>query len=226
MLVSAAYARSEKAGLQRLRQGGRNVCGICTSLVLVGILVFSSAVRAEESPTLPSFDAGTWKLGLWAGEAVGKSAGHSFGDVQLTMAGFHIARVIHSFSGEPGRQGALEYTFEAQPLFLVTGLQTTYGGGFSPAGLKWQLAGSGRYRPYIEWNGGMMFTPKNVPPGDTSSFNFTTSLGPGMMIYTKRNRAISVAVRFWHLSNADMGNTNPSYNTIQFLMGFHWLKSK
>jgi hypothetical protein len=71
-----------------------------------------------------------------------------------------------------------------------------------------------------------MFTQKNVPPGDTASFNFTTSAGPGVMIYTRRNRTISLGVRYWHLSNGRLGNTNPSFNTAQVTIGFHWLKSR
>ena len=223
MLLLAAHPHAGKtSGPLKLRAQL-----ICIGLVFVMLGVLSPRAGAQQSSaTVPSADGGAWKLGLWAGEAVGKTVGHSFGDVQLTMAGFHIARVVHSFSSESSRKSTLEYTFEAQPLFLVTGLQTAYGGGFSPAGLKWQLAGRGRYRPYLEWNGGMMFSPKNIPAGDTSTFNFTTSIGPGMMIYTRRNRAVNVAVRFWHLSNGKLGNTNPSYNTIQVLLGYNWLTSK
>jgi hypothetical protein len=101
-----------------------------------------------------------------------------------------------------------------------------YGGGFSPLGMRWNFADRGGFRPYLQWNGGGMFTPSNVPPGRTASFNFTTSIGPGVMIRMHHNQALSVGVRLWHLSNAGTGHTNPSFNTVQVVIGYHWLKNE
>lgn len=167
-----------------------------------------------------------WDLSLWTGEGMGVAIGSSSGSVRIAMAGFSVSRVVRGAWTEGYGGRTLEYVFEAQPLFLVTSPQTVYGGGFSPVGLRWSFARRGQYRPYVEWNGGGVFTDNNVPPGRTASFNFTTSLGPGVMIHTHENQAISVAARFWHLSNAATGHTNPSFNTVQLVVGYHWLRSR
>jgi len=194
--------------------------------VILTMALLSQHVVLGQSPVFGPVPKGeTWDFGVWTGEAFGVPLGSSSGTAQLTMAGLHAGRVIKRFSGDSGTNGVLEYTFEVQPLFLVTRPQTAYGGGISPVGLKWDLRRRSRYRPYFEWNGGGMFTQKNVPPGRTASFNFTTSLGPGLMIYTKPNQAISVGVRAWHLSNAHTGYTNPSFNTLELVIGYHWLRS-
>jgi len=164
-----------------------------------------------------------WDIGVWGAEAVGKSAGQGFGGTRITMAGIHVGRLFHRASPGSGLRRTWEYTFELQPLFLQTRSQRAYGGGFAPVGLKWNCAPGGRYRPYLEFNGGAMLTQKNVPRGDTSTFNFTAALGPGMLIALSRTQALSVGVRWWHLSNAYIGRENPSFNTVRLEIGYHWL---
>ena len=166
-----------------------------------------------------------WELGVWAGQAVGGGANQAFGNALITMAGFHASRVVYESPLGSSHRHSLEYTIELQPLFLTTQPRVVYGGGFSPIGLKWNFAprDKGRYRPYVEFNGGGMFTQKNVPPGRTNDFNFTAALGPGVMIALNHNRAVSFAVRWWHLSNANQGHINPAFNTVQLVVGYHWL---
>lgn len=142
------------------------------------------------------------------------------------MAGFHVGRVVYEYARPGMGKRTLEYTFEAQPFFLVTRRQSAFGGGFSPVGVRWNFVPRGRYRPYVEFNGGAMFTQKNVPPGDTSNFNFTVAAGPGVMIALPHNEALSIALRYWHLSNANLANSNPQFNTIQIVVGYHWLKAR
>ena len=154
---------------------------------------------------------------------MGKTAGQGFGETQITMAGVHLGRVFHRALPDSGLRRTWEYTLELEPLFLVTRVQRAYGGGFAPVGLKWNFAPRAWFRPYLEFNGGAMLTQRNVPSGRTSAFNFTAALGPGMMIPLTRTQAMSFAVRGWHLSNAGLGTVNPSFNTIQVVVGYHWL---
>lgn len=73
--------------------------------------------------------------------------------------------------------------------------------------------------------GGILST-RNVPPGDTSSVNFTVSADGGLTVARRENHAITANVGFWHFSNAHMGNTNPSLNAIEFAIEHHWYKAK
>jgi len=198
----------------------------CTGFVALWLLltpVFAAA-QVGSNPLLS--DDQLWVFGVWGAEAVGKSAGEGFGATQITMAGFHAGRVFHRSSLDSGLRRSWEYTVELQPLFLVTHVHQAYGGGFAPVGLKWNFAPRGRYRPYLEFNGGAMITQKNVPRGDTSAFNFTAAFGPGVLIAVNRTQAIGFALRWWHLSNAGLGSINPSFNTIEFEVGYHWLTSR
>ena len=180
---------------------------------------------AQQNSNSPFGTDQLWEFGVWGGEAFGKEEGQAFGETQLTLAGFDAARVIGESSLNSGKRRSLEYVIELYPAFFVTRTHPAYGGGFSPIGLKWNFAPrrNGRYRPYLEMNGGSMFTQQNVPQGRTDNFNFTASLGPGVMVALSRRQALSLGLRYWHLSNANLGYANPSFNTIQFVVGYHWL---
>lgn len=195
----------------------------CVGFIALWLLSIpaTAAGQAASNPILT--DAQEWDFGVWGAEAIGKTAGEGFGATRITMAGFHAGRVIRRSSADSGIRRTWEYTFALQPLFLVTRAQRAYGGGFAPVGLKWDFAPRGRCRPYLEFNGGAMITQKNVPRGDTSAFNFTAALGPGVMIALTPTQAMSVALRMWHLSNAYLGDFNPSFNTIELEIGYHWL---
>jgi Lipid A 3-O-deacylase (PagL) len=197
---------------------------LCLGCILLSILVAPAAAQSTSNPILG--DQQLWDFGAWGAEAVGKEVGQAFGETQISMAGFHIGRVIRRASPDSGLRRTWEYTLELQPLFLVTRVQHAYGGGFAPVGLRWNFAPRGRYRPYLEFNGGAMFSQKNVPAGNTSTFNFTAALGPGVMWAVNHTQAVSVAIRFWHLSNGYIGESNPSFNTVEFVVGYHWLTSR
>jgi len=194
--------------------------------VFLGCIMLCALVAPAGAQSTANYALGNeqlWDFGCWGAEAVGKTAGQAFGGTQISMAGFHVGRVIHRAAADSGLRRSWEYTLELQPLLVVTRIQRTYGGGFAPVGVKWNFAPRGRYRPYLEFNGGAMFTQRNVPAGDTSTFNFTAAFGPGVIMAVTRTQALSFAVRFWHLSNGYIGDTNPAFNTVEFVVGYHWL---
>ncbi len=193
-----------------------------------GVLLFVLVVSVPGGAQSPSNSSvadqqQVWDFGIWGAEAIGKEDTFSFGQARITMAGFHVGRVFHRTSPDSGLRRTWEYTLDLQPLLLVTRPQHAYGGGFAPVGLKWNFAPRGRYRPYLEFNGGAMFTQKNIPPGNTSAFNFTAALGPGVTMAVSRTQAVSFALRWWHLSNGGIGVYNPSFNTLEFVIAYHWL---
>jgi hypothetical protein len=195
-------------------------------LILLLSLTVPAAAWAQNHSSSPFTDDPLWEFGVWGGEAFGKTLGQAFGETQITMAGFHIGRVIHEYGGPLGNSHSLEYTVDLEPLFLVTRPQTVYGGGLAPIGLKWNFAPRRRYRPYLEFSGGSMFTQKNVPPGNTENFNFTLSAGPGVMIPVRNHQVLSIGLRYWHLSNGGIGYNNPAFNTVQVVIGYHWLEGQ
>jgi len=115
-------------------------------------------------------------------------------------------------------RGRFEYAIDATPLFLVfQRANTAYGVGFSPLGLKWNFDRRGRLSPYLELNGGILFTSKNVPTY-TNNVNFTPAAALGTHILGEKYNW-SLELRYLHISNAGLGRLNPGLNTVEVRVG-------
>jgi hypothetical protein len=115
-------------------------------------------------------------------------------------------------------KGRFEYAVDAVPLFLVfQPANTAYGVGFNPVDLKWDFATRGRATPYLEIDGGTLFTNHNVPSG-TNSVNFTSSGVFGVHLLGPRYNW-SIEARYMHISNAGLATPNPGINTFQVRVG-------
>jgi len=140
-------------------------------------------------------------------------------------AGFAVG---HSITGEIGsgwRRGGLEYLLDVSPLFRTYGNQRIHGTAFDPVILRWNSSlHSGRLAPYIELGGGAVATPVNLPPGNTSSFNFMARGGGGIHLFTRNRQSLDLGFGWWHISNANMGTRNPEFNGVQLVVGYHWFK--
>src|SRR5258707_626403 len=68
-------------------------------------------------------------------------------------------------------RGRFEYTVDAVPAYLIfQSANTAYAAGFNPLGLKWNFERRGRLSPYLELNGGVLFSNHDIPPY-TNSLN-------------------------------------------------------
>jgi lipid A 3-O-deacylase len=94
---------------------------------------------------------------------------------------------------------------------------TAYGAGLNPVDFKWIFATRGHVAPYVELNGGTLFTTHEVPAG-TSTINFTS--GAAFGLYFLGDHAWSLDVRYVHISNAGLTVPNPGVNTVQVRLGF------
>jgi hypothetical protein len=182
------------------------------------------ASSPEQSRESPLDQTGTWDLSVWANEAVGNSAYGDVGDNYVSMAGLRTGYVFARPDLHGRLRGTLEYFFDVIPVFVLTKPQVTYGGGASPVGFKWNF--TGRREPFVETSLGGIFTTRDVPPGNSSSFNFTVAARGGLSIRSDSRSAITANVGFWHLSNAHIGPTNPSLNALTFGIEYHWFRSK
>lgn len=183
----------------------------------------ASSSSGEPSREPPLTRPKTWDLSIWVNEAVGNSANGDVGDAYMSMAGFRTGYVLARPDLHGRLQGTLEYFFDIIPVFVLTKPKAIYGGGLPPIGFKWNFTG-GRRHPFVETSLGGMLSTENVPPGDTSNFNFTVSCRGGLTLASRPRNSLTASVGFWHLSNAHMGNTNPSLNAFQFGVEYHWFK--
>ena len=170
--------------------------------------------------TFAQDDAGPAKGGhevqVWAG------GGHSVpGGTQHTEAfnlGFRYGWVITGPHLPGIFRGRFEYTVDAIPVYLIfQPTQTAYAGGFDPLGLKWDFERRGRFSPYFELSGGVLFSRRDIP-SFTNNVNFSPSAALGTHILGEKYNW-SVEVRYLHISNAGLGNYNPGLNTVQVRLG-------
>lgn len=185
---------------------------------------------------------GAWELGIWVG------GGHSiFGGITNTgflNAGVRIGRVLTGEHGKGWYRGNLQVATDVIPLSLVfqpslrfvpappgspgPGMvvqdrETVYGAGLNPLVTKWNFRGTRKYKPYVELGGGMLITTADVPQF-TYKFNFTPHFVVGTHYLTRKNRSISLDVKYLHVSNAGLTLLNPGINTVQVAIGYHWFR--
>jgi lipid A 3-O-deacylase len=180
-------------------------------LIAVALLFLSSVAWAQMRP-----EDGGREFQVWTGGGHSVPGGTS--DTGVWNVGVRYGFILTRPHGPGFLNGRFEYVLDAVPVFMVfQRYNTAYGGGFSPLGLKWDFAARGRIEPYLELNGGTLFTNHQVPTG-TSAVNFTDAAALGMHILGDKH-SFSVEVRYMHISNAGLSSPNPGINTVQVRLG-------
>jgi lipid A 3-O-deacylase len=168
---------------------------------------------------------GDWDLSVWVATETGEEHLNSFSEAQIFSAGVFAGKILTGEIGRGWRQGRFEYGVSVIPVFRQLRPEPTYGGGFEPVILRWNSSWhSSHVAPYLELAGGGVRTNTNLPTGDTSNFNFTARGGGGVLLFTRPRRAVDLACRWSHVSNANLGVKNPEFNGIQVSVGYHWLR--
>jgi lipid A 3-O-deacylase len=193
-----------------------------------------------------------WEFGpvIQGGVGTGNRSSFSF-----FSAGVHVGKVL-SPPALPGiLHGQFELAGELYPLWqsytpaphiqpyttYSDGIPETfylpYGGGtfsgitLTPIILRWDFATKGRFVPWAQGAGGLLWTNHKYPPdflapyGGTSVWNFTPQFGVGFNYFVKPKRSISFAANAIHISSASLGDHNPGVNaSVQFQLGYSWWK--
>jgi lipid A 3-O-deacylase len=192
---------------------------------LVGTFLVSSFlgfcfVIGVASPSLgqgePGPEEGGHEVQIWAGGGHSVPGGTS--NTGIFDVGLRYGWVI---TGEhlPGfLRGRFEYTVDAVPAYLIfQPANTAYAVGFNPLGLKWNFERRGRFSPYFELGGGVLFSDHNVPTY-TNTVNFSPSAALGTHILGETYNW-SVELWYLHISNAGLADPNPGLNTVQVRLG-------
>ncbi len=196
---------------------------IRVSMLLVIFLFSSWRVFAQEAP--PSAGKGRWDFSIWAAGETGEENTNSFTESQIWSAGIFVGRVMTRELSTGWTRGNFEYAADFAPVFETYGNQRTHGIELDPVILRWNSAlHMPRISPYIELAGGAVITPTNLPPGNTSSFNFTAKGGGGIYLWTRKRQALDLGCRWSHISNANLGVQNTEFNGIQVTVAYHWFK--
>jgi len=188
----------------------------------IAVLALCCASAFAQSLPSDSLEKGAWELGLWT--AGGHSVSGGTADTSVWNAGVRVGKVLTDEHGSGFLRGNLEYAVDLIPAYLlVFPGQTSYAGGFDPFILKWNFTSGRKVAPYLEFGGGVLLSLDDVPPG-ANSVNFMPQASFGVQIFTREKRAVSLAAKYVHISNAGLAAPNPGINTIQFSAGYHWFK--
>jgi len=183
-------------------------------LVLTFFLTLFLAISPAVVQDRP--EEGGHELQVWTGG--GHSVPGGTKDTTVWNAGVRYGWILTAPHGPGFLNGRFEYAVDAVPAFVVfQSANTAYGAGVNPVGLKWIFATRKHLAPYLELNGGTLFTTHEVPAG-TSTINFTS--GAAFGLHFLGERAWSVDVRYMHISNAGLTSPNPGVNTVQVRLGF------
>lgn len=171
-----------------------------------------------------------WELGPWAGGGTGLGEASEF---KFISAGLRVGRVLTGEIGSGRLRGTLEWAADLMPLYAVRQAdfytfgptRWLYGGGFNAVVLKWNFTGGRKVVPYIAGEGGLLFTTRDVPAGDTSSVNFLPGGAFGIYVLHSNSQALDFSVHITHISNASIADHNPGINaTMQFRVGYTWFR--
>ena len=180
------------------------------------------------------------EFGFWGGFSPGATS--VFGglhedeaaDRKFFLAAFRYGRTLAANDSV-----ALQYTLDAIPVAVATGTiasrttvggvtalnrETAYGVGLTPAALQLDFANGSKFHPFIHVNGGFLVFNKSVPIEDAGSFAFVGEAGGGVRIFTSERKAVSIGVRFHHISNGDRSGSNRGLNQFVIYAGFSVFK--
>jgi hypothetical protein len=179
--------------------------------VIAILLLTSRLLIAQAAP-----ETGGHELQIWSG------GGHSVpGGTDRTSAfnvGVRYGWILTDLHLPGILRGRFEYAVDVVPVFFVfQPANTAFGGGFNPLGLKWNFERHGRFSPYLELGGGVLFTNHNVPTY-VNNVNFTPSAALGMHVLGAKYNW-SLELRYLHISDAGLTNPNPGLNTVQVRLG-------
>jgi lipid A 3-O-deacylase len=187
------------------------------------------------------------------------------GGFHFLQAGVHAGRVLTNNFGSGIFRGNFEYAMELFPYWeaftpvfqrvsctqapvtnVVSCSQpynvggTFHGVTFTPIILRWNFARHGKFTPWAQAAGGLLYTThkfpsygntdvlnftENGPNGETSVWNFTPQGGVGFHYFTRPNRSIDFSANGEHISSASLGDRNPGVNaSVQFTVGYTWWK--
>jgi lipid A 3-O-deacylase len=198
---------------------------------LLIVLMYPLAVAAQETdvsvqmPVSSSLQKGTWELGVIGSGGTG--LGYA-SNTHFAAAGGRAGLILTKDHGTGWRRGNFEWAVEAFPLYTVfTPRRAVYGGSFVPAVWRWNFTSGSTITPYASIAGGILFSTRNLPPGNTSWVNFTPQAAIGANFFLKPRGAVTIEGAYIHHSNAGLGTDNPGYNAAFFLtVGYTWFNRR
>jgi opacity protein-like surface antigen len=109
----------------------------------------------------------------------------------------------------------LSVDFQVEGDYIAQPVANAWGGGGTIL-FRWHFLAYQTWSLYADAGSGVIATTVNTPSGGTS-FNFTPQAGGGVSFDVAEDLRLMVGARWYHISNANTGETNPGRNS---LMGY------
>ena len=144
------------------------------------------------------------------------------------LAGIRYGRIVGT-----KLHTAVEYTFDFVPLEMVRndpsgppegGVEPThnvYGFGLWPAGIKFILGEGCKIKPFVGINSGLVLFNSPVP-WEGRRANVAGNLDAGVHFMLKEDRALTIAYKYHHVSNAYTAERNVGTNVNMIMIGYSW----
>ncbi len=117
-------------------------------------------------------------------------------------------------------------TADGKPYLLQAtydhGRRWTYAPSVTPACFSVHVLPRHRLQPFLATTGGFIVSPRDIPVFKSSAFNFTFSFGGGLEWFCESKRSWIVEYRVQHLSNKDIGFTNPGFDSQFVRVGYRF----
>jgi hypothetical protein len=205
---------------------------VAVILICVSAPVFA---QSDDNPFLLKRGDNEW--GFWAGfSPKATTIFEGLREDEAEDRKFFIAALRYGRTLAANNSLALQYTIDAVPVAVATGVivsrttsptgvdtfrrETAYGAGITPIGLQLDFANGSKIHPFVHVNGGLLYFNKEVPIEDSGHFAFVGEAGGGVRIFTSKRRAVSIGVRFHHISNGDTSGSNRGLNQFVIYAGY------
>ena len=192
-------------------------------LVILVLMFFASIAQAESlSSAIQARDVvkrGSLEIGLMSGYLQGNEILTSTSSNRSAL--YILPRAAMVMTPELGSR------FYAGN--LAVGLEPLYAHYFNPFGataaggsllFKYNFLAFGRWMPFWDVGLGMLWT--NLAPRipeQSTPFNFVLETGPGVQYFATEKLALTIGVRYHHISNARIGDRDLGLNSILAYMG-------
>src|SRR5436309_4663998 len=185
-------------------------------------IALSSTALAESSDSVQARDIvrrGTWEAGLAVGYLQGLDV---FTSVSANRSAVYalprLGRVVTPIIGKSFYEGNLELLLEPLYAHYFNPFGATAAGGSLL--FKYNFLAFGRWMPFWDVGLGMLWT--NLAPRipeQSTPFNFVLETGPGVQYFATEKLALTIGVRYHHISNARIGDRDLGLNSILAYMG-------
>ena len=193
--------------------------------VVIGCLTLFLPTKSQaESRSLEPQARGTVQRGALE---IGVMAGYLHGNDTLTSVSSNrsalyalprVGIVVTPDVGSGLYAGNLELLVEPLYAHYFKPFGATAAGG--SVLLKYNFLGFGRWMPFWDLGIGMLWT--NLAPRipeQSTPFNFVMESGPGVQYFATERVALTLGVRFHHISNAGLGHRNKGLNSTLGYLG-------